>query len=451
MVPSKPQTAPPEEGIPATLAHPGALRFWLAALVLGVGTGLGAVAFARLLAFAQRVAWGSAPAGSLLEGVLQASPLHRVGVLCVAGALVGAGQLLLSRLTRGNGIDVTEAILFHAGRLPKRRTLVSATLSVVIVALGASLGREGAPKQAGAVLANVLCDRLRLSDPQRQLLVACGSGSGLSAAYGVPIGGAIFAMEVMRGLIALRTVLPALFTSLLAAGVAWLFVPNAPTYEIAPLDGSLSLTCWSVPAGVVAGLVSVGFVRLITVADGFHPKGMLRVVAPLAVLGGLGALAIVVPAVLGNGKDATTLAFADQLPLGMLALLLVLRPLATALCLGSGAPGGLFTPSLSLGALVGALLGHAWEAFWPGAPPALCAVVGAAAVLAATTQGPLSAIVLVMELTGRDRAIVVPLVLGIVSATLVARSIEPRSIYDARLTDAQVRARRAPIGPLPPS
>ncbi|HEY2517514.1 MAG TPA: chloride channel protein, partial [Polyangiaceae bacterium] len=376
MDPSPPRTHATGEGIPATLGHEGAVRFWLAALALGVGTGLGSVAFARLLAFAQQAAWGPTPGGSLLEGVLQASPLHRVTVLCTAGALVGAGQLLLSQLTRGNGIDVTNAILFHAGRLPKLRTLVSATLSVVVVAMGASLGREGAPKQAGAVLANVLCDRLRLSDPQRQLLVACGSGSGLSAAYGVPIGGALFAMEVMRGIMALRTVLPALFTSVLAAGTAWVFVPNAPTYVLAPVAGSLSLTCWSVPGGVVAGLVSVGFVRLITAADRVHPKGLLRLAAPVAVLGAMGAVAIAAPALLGNGKDATALAFADRLPLGMLAALIVLRPLATALCLGSGAPGGLFTPSLSLGALLGALLGHAWGAVWSGAPPALCAVVG---------------------------------------------------------------------------
>jgi H+/Cl- antiporter ClcA len=101
----------------------------------------------------------------------------------------------------------------------------------------------------------------------------------------------------------------------------------------------------------------------------------------------------------------------------------------------------LFTPSLTFGALLGGVLGYAWSWLWPGAPPGAFAVVGAGAVLAATTQGPISAIVLMMELTGLDRTLIVPLVFSVATATLVARTIEPRSIYDARLTDAEVRAR----------
>src|SRR6202042_739366 len=127
-------------------------------------------------------------------------------------------------------------------------------------------------------------------------------------------------------------------------------------------------------------------------------------------------------------------------PLLMLALLL-LRPAMTILCVGVGAPGGLFTPSLTVGALLGGVLGHAWSWIWPGVPPGLFAVVGAAAVLAATTQGPISAAVLMMELTGHDRSFIVPMLLAVVTATLVARTIEPRSIYDARLTDEQIAER----------
>jgi H+/Cl- antiporter ClcA len=102
----------------------------------------------------------------------------------------------------------------------------------------------------------------------------------------------------------------------------------------------------------------------------------------------------------------------------------------------------LFTPTLTVGALLGAVLGYAWSWFWPGVPPGLFAVLGAAAVLAATTQGPISTVVLMMELTGRDRSFIVPLLLAVGTATLVARTIEPRSIYDARLTDKQVAARQ---------
>jgi H+/Cl- antiporter ClcA len=115
----------------------------------------------------------------------------------------------------------------------------------------------------------------------------------------------------------------------------------------------------------------------------------------------------------------------------------------------TGAPGGLFTPSLTVGALLGAVLGHAWSWLWPGVPAGLFAIIGAAAVLAATTQGPISTVVLMMELTGRDRSFILPLLLAVATATLVARTIEPRSIYDARLTDEEVAARRK-LRELPP-
>jgi len=129
--------------------------------------------------------------------------------------------------------------------------------------------------------------------------------------------------------------------------------------------------------------------------------------------------------------------------------LLLLKPAATFLCLGSGAPGGLFTPSLALGALLGGVLGYGGSFLWPDVPAGLFAVIGAGAVLAATTQGPISAVVLLMELTGRDRSFIVPLLLAVATATLVARTIEPRSIYDARLTNEQVQARQKLREPSP--
>jgi len=160
------------------------------------------------------------------------------------------------------------------------------------------------------------------------------------------------------------------------------------------------------------------------------------------VLGVLGAVSIPFPQLLGNGRDVAELAFTGQVSPLLLGAVFLLRPLATVCCLGSGAPGGLFTPSLAIGAMLGGLLGVAWSWLWPGVPPGLFALAGSAAMLAATTQGPISAIVLVMELTGFARAAVLPLLLAVTTATLIARTIEPRSIYDARLSDTQVRDRQ---------
>jgi H+/Cl- antiporter ClcA len=427
--------------IPPILAHRSAAGFWLAVLLTGIGTGLAAAALTGLLELTQHHIWGG-DGVDLLQGATQASPARHLIVLTTAGVLTGAGQLALTRLSSGNAIDITAAIWFHAGRLPKLRTLGSATLSVVLVGMGVALGREGAPKQAGAVIADAVSDRIRLTDEERRLLVACGAGAGMAAAYGVPLGGALFALEVLRGMLALRFVLPAMVTSVVATGVSWLFLPDAPTYVIPAYPGSVSATVWALLAGPIAGLVSVVYVRAVGWADRHKPKGWRRVVAPVLVLGALGAASIPFPQLLGNGRDVAELAFTGQVAPLLLVTLFVLRPAATVLCLGSGAPGGLFTPSLTMGAMLGGALGVPWSWLWPGVPPGLFALLGATAMIAATTQGPISAIVLTMEMTGYARGAIVPLLVIVATATLVARTIEPRSIYDARLSDDEVAQRQ---------
>jgi chloride channel protein, CIC family len=433
--PSQPSHSDPS-AIPPTLAAPRALVFWSAVLLTGVGAGFGAAILTWLLFLVQHLAW---PGPHLLDAARQADAWRHMGILLGAGVLTGIGQVVLRKLSSGNSIDLTEAITNFAGRLPALRTLGSATLSVVVVGMGASLGREGAPKQAGAVLANALSDSMSLSDEQRRLLVACGAGAGMAAAYGVPLGGALFAVEVLRGVLALRLILPALLASAAAAGIAWwTAIPNEPTYVIPSYSLSMSVIAWSIVAGPIAGAVSVGFIRLIAWADRNKPSGVLRLIAPVVALGSLGAVSIVFPELLGNGKDIAELAFTNQVAPLMLGALFVLKPLATVICLGSGVPGGLFTPSLATGALLGGALGVAWSWIWPGAPPGLCAIVGSAAVLAATTHGPISSIVLVMELTGRDRSFILPMIIAVVLATVIARSLDARSIYDARFSDREM-------------
>ncbi|WP_240759920.1 chloride channel protein [Lichenicoccus roseus] len=433
--------------IPPILARRDAAGFWLTVLLTGIGTGLGASALTELLELVQHTLW-SGNGIDLLQAACRAAAWKHLVILLGAGLLTGAGQLLVVRLSAANSIDITAAIWFHAGRLPTLRTLGSAMLSILVVGMGASLGREGAPKQTGAVIANVMSDRVRLSDEQRRLLVACGSGAGMAAAYGVPLGGALFALEVLRGERALRFVLPALLTSLIATGVSWAFLPNAPTYLIPPYTGTLGSMVWALLAGPIIGLASVGYVRAVAWVDHHRPSGPRRLAASAITLTLLGAISIVFPQLLGNGRDIAQLAFTGQVAPLLLLSLLLLKPAATLLCLGSGTPGGLFTPSLAIGALLGGLLGVPFAHAWPGTAPGLFAVLGATALLAATTQGPLSATVLMMELTGQARAFIVPMLLIVALATLIARTIEPRSIYDARLSDAEVLKRQRQRDPV---
>jgi H+/Cl- antiporter ClcA len=434
-------TAPNADSIPATLWQPGARRFWLAVLLTGMGTGLGAAGLTRLLEVVQHIAWSGSPT-NILEAAGHASAVRHLVVLLGGGILTGLGQLLLKQVSSGNGIDTTAAIWLYAGRMPAVRTLGSAVLSIFAVGMGASMGREGAPKQAGAVFANFFADRGSLSDEQRRLLVACGAGAGMAAAYGVPLGGALFALEVMRGKLALRFVLPAVFASMIATGVSWIALPNKPTYIIPAYSYSASVLIWTLLVGPIAGIASVGYVRLVRWAEQHKPKGWQRVIAPVVALALVGVVSIWFPQILGNGKDISQLLFTNQVAPLLLLALLVLKPAATAICIRGGTPGGLFTPSLTAGALLGAVLGHAWCWMWPGASPGLFAILGAGAVVGATTQGPISAVVLMMELTGRDRSFILPLLIIVGTATLIARSIDSRSIYDARLTDEQIEKRQ---------
>jgi chloride channel protein, CIC family len=431
---SRPAAQPniPGRGIVASYG----LRFWTLVALIGLGAGLGAVALMELLRAVQQLAWSYHSGGFLeatfLGAVERTSSAHRVLVLAIGGLLAGGSAVLLAR--RAGAGEVSEAIWLRAGRLPLVASFVRAVQSIVLVALGASLGREAAPQQTGAALASALSERVGVPQWQRRLLVACGAGAGMAAVYNVPLGGALFALEVLLGTLTLPLVLPALATSLIATAVAWIALPRSPTYTIPAYGVSVSQIVWALIIGPIAGLAAVAYIRLIAGAHALRPSGGLRFAAPVLVFTALGALSIAYPQLLGNGRPVVQLALVAQLGVGLLAVLLVLKPLATAACLGSGAPGGLFTPTLAFGVLLGGLLGHGWAEIWPGAPLGSYALIGGAAVLAASMQGPLAAVVLALELTHGADSLIVPILLAVVEATVIARLLGAPSIYSARLS-----------------
>jgi H+/Cl- antiporter ClcA len=255
----------------------------------------------------------------------------------------------------------------------------------------------------------------------------------MAAVYNVPLGGALFALEVLLGTLALPLVLPALATSLIATAVAWIALPTRPTYTITTYNIHASQVVWALLVGPIAGLAAIAWIRLIGRAHAVRPAGVMRLIAPIVVFAALGGVSVAYPQILGNGKNIVQLAFVAQLGVGLIAVLFVLKPLATAACLGSGASGGLFTPTLAYGVLLGGLLGKAWSEIWPGAPLGSYAIIGGAAVLGASMQGPLAAVVLLLELTHHADALMVPTLLATVEATVLARVLRAPSIYSARL------------------
>ena len=406
-------------------------RFWLLVVLTGIGAGLGGAGLMRLLYAVQHVAW-SYQAGTFLAAVARTTATRRFLVLVGAGLVAGVGQRLVRHSQKGHAGDLTEALANRAGEMPTLPTFAGALVSIVIVGMGASLGREGALKKTGAAIASRLSAWAKMTPAQQRLLVACGAGAGMAAAYNVPFGGALFALEVLLGTLSISLVLPALAASLIATAISWFFLSDHSTYVVPAFSAPPSLMVWALVVGPLLGLASVGYICVIAWADQFKPRRWLAVAAPVAVFAALGGTAAWFPQLLGNGKSLVQAVFSDQVATGLLPVLLGLKALAIVGCLGSGAPGGLFTPTMACGSLLGSCLGSLWTRCWPGVPPASFALIGAGAVLAAVMQGPVSAIVMVLELTHQLDSGMVPLMLAVAGASLVTRLFERRSIYTVR-------------------
>ncbi len=410
-------------------------RFWAMIVLTGVGAGMFGALLMLLLFTVAELAFGPGvgPEG-FQDAVERADPVGRVVPLLVAGVIAGVGWFLLRRYVPGS-TDVDDAIWTRDGALGFRRSAGTSVLSEIVVGLGASLGREAAPKLMGGVCGSLLASWAGLSVPQRRLLVACGAGAGLACVYNVPLGGALFTAEVLVGTLRLPVVLPALACSGIATMVAWVYLPALPTYiDLPEFSFHPTVLVWAVLAGPLIGVLATVFVRMIGWVSSHQPsRWWWQLLAPLAAFTVLAAAGLVFPQLYGNGEDMAEQAFTGGGGLLLFGALCVLKPLMTTICLGSGASGGLFTPTLSTGAVLGAFLGGTWSLVWPGAPVGTYAMIGAAAMIGAGMQAPLAALVMIVELTHTGFELMVPLIVATMLATAVSRWIDGYSIYSARL------------------
>jgi H+/Cl- antiporter ClcA len=408
-------------------------QFWIAVVLTGIATGLFGDLLMWVLALAERAGFNDR-SGSFQSAVAAVSSSRRVLSLLIASVIGAVSWYLIRRYLRRESSDIDDAIWNGDGELSVRRSFLTSIVSEVVIGLGASIGREAAPKLMGGASGSVVSHWFQLSSEQKRLLVACGGGAGLACVYNVPLGGAIFTAEVLFGSFALPVVLPALATSLIATMVAWLYLPNGATYaDIPQYRFSGSLMVWSIVAGVLIGVLAVLYVRLIAWASHFRAKGsQIFWMMPIAFVV-LGVLGIWYPQLFGNGKDMAHDAFLGIGGIGLLFALFALKPLVTALVLGSGAAGGVFTPFLATGAIFGAFFGAAWIHMWPGTPVGAFALVGAAAMVGASMQAPLAGLVLVLELTHIGFSLVIPMMAATTIATVLVRQIDGYSIYSARL------------------
>lgn len=417
-------------------------RFWFLVVLTGGLSGASAAGLVALMRWLQHLAWGSAGEG-FLRAVSAVSWERRIVVPLCAGVLVVLTSLALRAPLRGHGTaGIIESIWARSGRMVFGRTIIRAAVSIAAVALGAPLGREGALLQTGAASASWLGTRLKLHPDRLRLLVGCGAAAGIAAAYNVPIGAALFGLEVLLGSFALELFGPIVLSCVVATLVSRVLIADHPAYLIPHYQlGSRLEFALPLILGPVIGLASAAYVRIVQAFSGaleHAPKSLARALPIVAMLL-IGAAATWYPQLLGNGYDTVNLALLGKLSLTLLVVLPLLKMVATATAAGAGIPGGLFTPSLFFGALLGGAFGTVAHHFYPSIQPGTYALLGMGGVLAGTTHASVSAILIIFELTG-NYALVLPLMLVCVLSAAVSRSLHGDSLYTGVL-----RQRKVPV------
>ncbi|WIB14768.1 chloride channel protein [Curtobacterium sp. MCPF17_050] len=409
------------------LAAPAwALKLAVVTGLVGVAGGAAGIAVWLALQLIQFVAFGYAFGGHR-EAADAPSALNRFLAVLAAGILTAVAWWAIRRWGRPV-VGVPAAV---AGRrMPSLVTVGNAGVQILAVGLGASIGKEVAPRELGAWAAQLLTVRAGLTPRETKVLVACGAAAGLAAVYDVPLGGALFAVEVLLGELTLATALPAFVTSAVAAFVARLVIPDEVLYHVPAMHLSPSLLVWAVVVGPLLGLAGVGFVRTTNRLQAIAPTGWKLLVVLPVVFALVGLVAIPFPEVMGNGRALGLAAMNADLdgptllgmaPLLALLVLGLLKTVTTAATIGAGAVGGTLTPSIAVGSALGGFLGAAWMLLWPtdGGSLAAFAFVGAAAFLATTMRAPFTALVLVVEFTQEGTDILIPSLLAVSGAVAV--------------------------------
>lgn len=405
------------------------------AILVGLGGGLGAVVLRQLIDFFQGLFFGH---GHELLPIVREMPWSwRLVAPALGGLLVGPLVYFVAREAKGHGVpEVMESMLVRGGVIRPRVVVVKALASAISIGSGGSVGREGPIVQIGSALGSTIGQVLGVSTSQSRTLVGCGAAAGIAAAFNAPIGGALFAVEILLGDFGVPQFSPIVLSSVVGTVVSRWFLGDHPAFIAPPYE--LVRPFELIPymfVGVIAGFVALAFISTLykaeEIADHMPIPEYLK-----APIGGLivGAIGIWLPEVFGVGYHTITNALAGNVPVLLLGVLIFGKMLATSVTLASGGSGGVFAPSLFLGAATGGFYGtfiHQWFPTYTATSGAY-ALVTMGAVVGAATHAPITAIIIIFELTG-DYRIIPPLMAACVISSLLAIWLQPDSIYTRKL------------------
>jgi chloride channel protein, CIC family len=405
------------------------------ALLVGLTGGLAAFGFRYLILFFQSIAYGAD--GDLLALLPTVPWTIRLAMPVAGGLVVGPLVYFWAREAKGHGVpEVMEAVALKSGLIRKRLVVVKSLASAICIGTGGAVGREGPIVQIGSAIGSSIGQVLRVSADRMRTLVGCGAAAGIAATFNAPIAGSMFALEIILADFGLANFSPIVISSVSATAVSRYLMGDAPAFIVPAYE---LVSAWEFPLYVILGLccaaVAVGFIRFLYRAEDFFDALKIPDYSKAAV-GGLilGATGLLFPQVLGVGYGAIDLSLAQQMSWWLMLALVGIKILATAVTIGSGGSGGIFAPSLFLGAMTGGFFGTMVHTLFPHmtATPGAYGIVGMGAVVSATTHGPLTAILMLFEMTG-DYKIILPLMVTCIISTIIARQLHRQSIYTLKM------------------
>ncbi|MEJ2690414.1 MAG: chloride channel protein [Deltaproteobacteria bacterium] len=432
------------------------------AVIIGAVTGLAAVFFIRLIAFIHNFSYFS------IAGLVPWFGRFWFVVIPTLGALLGGPIIAyVASEAKGHGVpEVMQALILSGGRIRPRVALAKIVASALCIGSGGSAGREGPIVQVGSTVASTLGQWLKLSDERTKNLVACGSAAGIAATFNAPLAGITFAIEVLFAELQVSVFGNVVIASVSASIISRIMLGSRPAFT-APtyvLHSSWEILLYGF-LGLLAALVGVFFIRLL---DSFE-RYFDHLKIPDVVKPALGALLLGIlayfyphisslvsifpeqsrlgfplinniPHIYGSGFDFIDQVLKGQAPFFLLFMLIFLKPLATCFTLGSGNSGGVFAPALFTGAMLGGAFGYVIKSLAPGFPIDIgaYALVGMASVFAAAARAPLTAMLIVFEMSN-DYQLILPLMAAGMIASYVAQWREPDSIYTIKLTNRGIR------------
>jgi CIC family chloride channel protein len=410
------------------------IRLTLLAIVVGLLAGFASILFKLMIQFFQNLFWR---ADNILTAV-SSQPWYLTILIPALGALLISPLIFYgAREAKGHGVpEVMESLVFRGGRIRSKIVAIKALASSICISSGGSVGREGPIVQISSTIASSVGRLFRIQERGLRTLVAAGAGAGIGATFNAPIAGALFAVEVLLGEFGVYSFSPIIVASVISTLTSRFITGDFAAFTV---PSYTLISVWEIGPyvllGIISGLVAILFIKVLYFfEDMFDTVRIHPLLKPI--LGGIliGAVGLAFPQIFGVGYDSIDACLTNTLAVWLAFVLIFAKILGTSLTLGSGGSGGIFAPSLFLGAMTGSVIGSLFHSTFPSSfsSPGAFSLVGMGAVVAAATHAPITAIIIIFELTN-DYKIILPLMLSCIISSFITVGVHKESIYTMKL------------------